>query len=177
MVTVILALAILGLVAVNTNQTSADLIHQSDAEKNSAGETATTPPETTGSTFYSLIRMVSALVIVIGCIYGGIFLLKRASGSRTSGSSKNKALEVLETAYVAPKKTVSLIRVADKSVLIGVTENGMSVLTELDSSQTAELIPSGNEVQTPASFGSVFRKVSERVSDFRFKRPQAAANS
>ena len=139
-ITVILAMAIAGLLAIDTEQATAD---QNSAT--TASETATpvemTSSALTSSALPSLVRMASALVIVIACIYGGIFLLRYFTGHRRGRRGQAKILEVLETTSVAPKKTVSLIRVADKSVLVGITDTGMSLLTELSPEETAVLCP------------------------------------
>ena len=109
-VTIILVLAFAGLLMINA-----------DPAGDNAGVAATAEsPEFVGAALPSLMRMMSALVIVIACIYGGIWLLRK--GMNRTGGAVGRTLEVLETTGVAPKKTVSLIRVADKAVLIGVTE-------------------------------------------------------
>jgi flagellar biogenesis protein FliO len=61
----------------------------------------------------SLIKMLVALGVVVVCIYVGIFLLKKLVAKRHFGRSGNALLEVIETAYIDPKKSLSLVRVAD----------------------------------------------------------------
>jgi len=113
--------------------------------------------------------MIGALLIVITCIYLGLYLLKRTTMKRKSGKSGH-LLEVLETSYVAPKKTVALIRVADKAVLVGMTDNGMSALTELDATQTAEITASQTEVEEPDRFAQLLKSVSQRVRQVSMRK-------
>ena len=144
---VILVAAIGILLGVNSDPVTAD---QSAAiSGDQAGTTEAMSTTLTNSALPSLLRMVSALVIVIACIYGGIFLLRRLMGQRQGRQGQSNILEVLETTSVAPKKTVSLIRVADKAVLVGITETGMSVLTELSPDETAVVLEPVEDVSSP----------------------------
>ncbi|MBU8934919.1 MAG: flagellar biosynthetic protein FliO [candidate division Zixibacteria bacterium] len=144
---VILVVAIGVLLTVNTDPVTAD---QNAATGNDQANTTETMTSTlTNSALPSLLRMVSALVIVIACIYGGIFLLRRLMGQRHGRQGQSNILEVLETTSVAPKKTVSLIRVAGKSVLVGITETGMSVLTELSPEETAAILDPVEDLSSP----------------------------
>ncbi len=167
-IVVILTLAIGGLLAIDTNQATAD-------QSTTLTPANTDGPEEissalTGSALPSLVRMTSALVIVIACIYGGIFLLRYFMGQRRGRNGQAKVLEVLETTSVAPKKTISLIRVADKSVLVGITESGMSLLTELSPEETAAACPS--MIEEPASPDSDFaNSLSTAFNRLRRARP------
>ncbi|MEE8423643.1 MAG: flagellar biosynthetic protein FliO, partial [Thermodesulfobacteriota bacterium] len=40
-------------------------------------------------------------------------------GKKYAGNKTNNILEILETTHLGPKKSLSLVRVADKSVLVG----------------------------------------------------------
>jgi len=171
-VVIILTIAIGGLLAINTDSV--------DAERNinqtGAGDTDLAAKTLTTSALPALLRMVSALVVVIICIYGAILLLKHFMGRRYSKSGHLRILEVLETAYVAPKKTVSLIRVADKSVLVGVTENGMSVLTELSPEQTTKVLTHEEEPQIEDNFANSFTNAWDRLRQTAsFRRNNKAA--
>lgn len=110
----------------------------------------------------SLIKMLVALAVVIVCIYVGVFLLKKMMVKRRSGRSGSNLLEVIETAYLDPKKSLSLVRVADKSVLIGVTENQISVLTELDAERTRTAIQQNSQNQTEDGFMSMLKSASDK---------------
>ena len=119
--------------------------------------------------------MVGALVLVIICIYLAVFLLRRVMGTRNRGKGSNALLEIIESTYVAPKKTISLVRVADKAVLIGITEGNMTVLTELDADQTAVAL-SGEQKVTEADpedqFDKLFERAAGRLRRFVPRKPE-----
>ena len=126
----------------------------------------------------SIVKMVSALVIVIFSIYFGVYLLKKFMGRRYGGGSRQKILEVLESTYVGPKKMVSLVRVADKSVLIGVTDQNISVLTELDAARTAELVAEETEtLDRAAGFGGFLKAASDKIKEMGTKKDRAVLES
>lgn len=129
-----------------------------------------------GTAMPSMIRMICALVVVICCIYGGIFLLKRSMGKKYAGGG-NSILEVLETTSVAPKKTISLVKVMDKSVLVGVTENGISMLTELDSEQTEKVLAFQESPEEDIDFKKSFRTAWDKVLKVSSTKKETALNT
>jgi flagellar biosynthetic protein FliO len=111
----------------------------------------------------SLIKMLAALAVVVVCIYVGIFLLKKLMNKRYTGSRGSSLLEIIETAYIDPKKSLSLVRVADKSVLIGVTENQISVLTELDPTLTQAVVEQSSKQQPNENFMTLLKSASGKL--------------
>ncbi len=174
-VALILGAAVLGLAALNSPEVAA----QRGTDLSSlTGQTATeeTTEQFVGSAMPSLARMISALVLVIACIYGGIYLLKRFT-TRSSGRGSARSLEVLETAGIAPKKTVSLVRVGDKAVLVGVTDNGISLLCELTPEQTSEIIAAQESVAEQDHFQKALNTATGKIRAFSLKRKEAALES
>lgn len=165
----ILAVALCGLLMIDTGPAVA--VGYLGAGGNST-ETENSLLDNESSALPSILKMVSALVVVVFCIYGGLFLLKRLMGQRLSNNGPSAALEVLETTWVAPKKSVSLIRVADRSVLIGVTDQQISPLIELDAEQTAALLVVQKAPQVNPNFDSFLKSASKRIKEWRtFRRP------
>jgi flagellar protein FliO/FliZ len=161
-VSIILLAAIGGLLAIDVNQVDArqDGTVTALTDGNTKGGTTEFPMS---APIGAVIKMVSALVVVVICIYGGIYLLKRMMYGRNRHKSREALLEVIESAHVGPKKTISLVRVADRSVLIGVTENQISVLTELDADETAVIIARESEVEENTGFGHVFGVAADKL--------------
>ncbi|MDD3733215.1 MAG: flagellar biosynthetic protein FliO [candidate division Zixibacteria bacterium] len=174
---VVLAAALTGLLVINIDRVAADkaaapagLYRVADESQETAmsGDNAYHG----GSVALSTVKMVSALAVVLVCIYLGIYLLKRMMGRRYAAGGGNGILQVLETAYVGPKKTVSLIRVAERSVLIGVTDNQISMLTELGAEETAAL-SAGNIDTTGEGFNQLFKSAIERFKKISPKKNRA----
>jgi len=75
-------------------------------------------------------RMFGSLAIVLvifgGCAYG----FKKWPGSKKL-AVKNRMIEVLAQHYVGPRKSLAVVRVAGESVLVGITENSITMLKTL----------------------------------------------
>jgi len=165
-ISTMLALAILGLVFIRTDNASADKNFKAlsqnslQSENGSTAEFADTP-----SVMPSLFRIISALILVIGSIYGGLYLLKKMMGRKYAGVKNNANLEVMESIHIAPKKTVTLLRVGEKSVLVGSTEGSMSLLSELDHAETAKLLQKIEVEPAQDNFGIFLRQAVDKVKE------------
>ena len=163
---VIIVVALIGVLIVNSNHVTAEeslaankaVTEQTQAEQEYGGFATDALP--------SLMKVGFALLVVVIAIYAGVYLLKRMMGKKYSGNKKQNLLEVLETTYIGPKKSISLIKVADKSVLVASTDSQISMLTEMDSEATKEILSqiSVEEEQTDqfaTLFKSAFGKIKE----------------
>jgi len=173
----VLLLAIVGLLLIGPGSGQSDRLTPSGSPEQTSvtgDENGQPQPTYTNTVLPSLLRMGAALVLVIACIYAGLYALKRLMSGRRSGDRRTGALEVLETTFVAPKRTVSLVRVADKSVLIGVTDSRISVLTELDARQTAQIMAVQTNRKESDSFKKLLTAASDRVRRIGLGRSRAA---
>lgn len=172
-VLVIVIVALIGVLVINTDParavktTDTQATVPSQVPSDGAGENV---PSFLSSATPSLLKLFSALIVVVAAIYVGIYLLKRLMGKKYTGNRQNNLLEVIETTYIAPKKSVSLLRVADKSVLVGMTENQISVLTELDSEETRKVLATVAPEIEGESFGSLLRHATDKIKEISLKR-------
>ena len=165
-VSVVLIIALLGVITIRINSSQAQKLSSSSTTGQTDSElmqsTTTTP-----SPVPSLMKIGAALAAVVICIYVGLFLLKKAMGRKYSGGGQGGHLEVLESMYVAPKKTVSLIRVGERTVLIGVTEAGVNMLTEFDEVNSASFVAPLEQSVTPTQFAGLLKTASQKIKEFR----------
>lgn len=90
-----------------------------------------TPPSLMDEALPSLLRIVGSLLVIVIAIYLAVFLLRRLSGNR-AGGGRVKTIQVIEQTYLAPKKAVCLLKLADRAVLVGITDTSINLLTEFD---------------------------------------------
>jgi len=114
----------------------------------------------TDSALPALAKMVGALLVVIVCIYLGIYLLKRTIGARYSNSRGTNALEIIETAGLGQRKSVSLVRVGDRS--------------ELDAADTAAILATAPEEVETDSFSKMLNAATSGVRRLASKNRRAA---
>jgi flagellar biosynthetic protein FliO len=99
------------------------------------------------------ISVLFKLGLVIVLIYASMIFLRRWRVSIPS--RPNRQISVLETARLSPRQAIHLVRVKDQLLLIGATDQGLSLLTEFDT-------PAGE--QLPALAGLASKQASEVFS-------------
>lgn len=82
--------------------------------------------------FESLVKMISSLLVVLALILAIAFGLRRLLRSRFSRWKTAPLVKVLSTAYLGPKKEISIISVGEQYLVLGVTPNNISLLTRLE---------------------------------------------
>ena len=118
--------------------------------------TTTTQTYKGPSTVAMFVRMIVVLVIVVGLIYGTLwFIKKKTNVVKTDDEYLRRAAWI----NIAPGKTVEVITLIDKAYLIGVTEDSITMLGEI---QDEELIKAmnitadkKNNTRKPTTFSDV----------------------
>lgn len=78
------------------------------------------------------VTVASSLAVVLGLFAGMIWLTRRFGGGASSNRALPKeALEVLGTATLQPRLTVSLVRVGSRVVVLGHSAQGVHTITEI----------------------------------------------
>ena len=81
------------------------------------------------STVLTFVRMIVALIIVVVLIYGVLwFVKKKTNVVKTDDEYLRRAAYI----NIAPGKTIEVITLIDKAYLIGVTEDSITMLGEID---------------------------------------------
>jgi flagellar biogenesis protein FliO len=107
---------------------------------------------TGGEASYGDLLVTSLLVLAAVCVVA--FVLVRVAGrwltvGRTRGAS---LLDVVARVPLEPRRSLYIVDVAGKALLVGTSEMGLSVLSELDREQVRTRLASA-----PASFGELVR--------------------
>lgn len=73
----------------------------------------------------SLIRMVSALAVVLGLMAGLALVARRWLGRRSLSPAEAPLVQVLGTGYLGPRKSIALVAVAGDLLVVGATANDL----------------------------------------------------
>lgn len=76
------------------------------------------------------------LAVVLGLAYASIYALKRFTGLRNTVGSGRRRIRVIENASLGTNRSVHLIEVGAKKLLVGSTPNQISLLAELGAMET-----------------------------------------
>jgi flagellar biosynthetic protein FliO len=81
-------------------------------------------------TFTMTINILLKLAVVVALIYGCAYLLRRWRGILPS--KVDKQLTIIETTHLSPRQALHLMQVGDRVVLIGATDQSITLLTEVE---------------------------------------------
>jgi len=85
-------------------------------------------------------KMVLSLGAVLLLMYGLVYALKRFVLPGAAGAHEEVPIDIIGRRVLQPKKSVVVMRVAGRVLVVGMTEHGMQTLAEL----TEEELPAGN---------------------------------
>ncbi len=111
--------------------------------------------------FSTAIKMMSALGIVLACMFVAFYFMKRFM-NRDTVSSKAKLIKVLANTYIGVKKSVSLIEVPGSVLVVGITNDKISLLTKIEDKEVLESICLSDERKSQTSFSDHLQKISSR---------------
>jgi flagellar biosynthetic protein FliO len=85
-----------------------------------------------------MARLVAAFALIIGMLGGGVYLFRRRGMIRVPGAvAPQKRMRVVERQSIARSSSVALVRVGDRSYLVGATDTSVSLLADVSDSVTA----------------------------------------
>lgn len=116
----------------------------------------TVPKAATSSDNFSFAgyaaKFMIFLGVVLGLFYGVVQILKKGVFNRGKLGFLNnsKLIEVLSTTYVAPKRSLMIVKAHNQIFLVGNSENGLTFLSEM--TDTTGLIKEGEKFVTGTNF-------------------------
>ena len=107
-----------------------------------SAQTTETPQLTSTNNFDLggwMIKMGLFLGLIIGLIYVSLYLLKRYVYRPISNNSGG-VFQILESTSIAPKKSLLLVKVLDRLLVLGVSESQINALAEIEEASVRELV-------------------------------------
>lgn len=93
---------------------------------------------------------------VAAILYLSYFCSKKLGGGLPGTAGKAKNIKVLERAFLGRDKSVVIVRVGQKDYLLGVSQEGVRLLKELEDGQIT-LEDEGEGQKKPPRFTDIFR--------------------
>ncbi|MBT3921018.1 MAG: FliO/MopB family protein [Nitrospina sp.] len=88
------------------------------------------------------LKMVSMLSVVLGIMFLLFFGFKKYVLKNTMFGGGEKLINVLGTGFLGPKKNIVLVEVADEVLVLGMSQNNISLLTNITDPEKIEEIKS-----------------------------------
>ncbi len=85
--------------------------------------------------FFDIVKTILPLVLILLFLFGILILIRKYSFSMNSKKIRMLNVHVLHNQLILPKKYLSLVRIQDKILVLGVSENSITLLKEIDYAQ------------------------------------------
>lgn len=86
----------------------------------------------TGSLFFSFIKMISALAVVLGLMIGAAWLLKRIGARTGMGIPDGQLIKVISSSYIGPKNSIVVVEVLGELLVVGISGTQMTLLASIN---------------------------------------------
>lgn len=119
----------------------------------------------------TIFKTLGSLILVVGLMLLLLFWLKKM-GLAKGGASQEGLITVLDSQMLAPKKQVSVLEVAGTYLVVGLTEQQITLLATLDvNDRLKEAVHSRKTFPPlPVSFASILNKATQGISNLKQKK-------
>jgi flagellar protein FliO/FliZ len=113
------------------------------------------------------LKMFVALAIILGGLLLVLYYTKRRFRGEATGA-KGKSIRVLGNTYIGMKKHISLVEVPGAILVLGITNDSMSLLTKIENDEIIEKLRE-QEGSVSSSFSAQLHRLSSRLREHRDK--------
>ncbi len=90
----------------------------------------------------SFLNMIFALAIILGLLLGAVYFLKKFLPNSTQGLADDSIINIVSARYLGPKSSIMIVEILGKVVVIGVSADKLSYLTEISGEDAMEKLKS-----------------------------------
>ena len=135
-------------------------------ETNLIEKTTFAPPDV----YSAAVKTFSTLFIILAVILTIYWLIKRFRPKGSGLMAGERWIKVITATYIAPKKMVVLVEVAGEILVLGLTDDHITMLTTVNNEQTVHHLKTSQEKKTTISpFYQQFRSLITKYGGEREK--------
>lgn len=108
------------------------------------------------------LRMLAALAIVMAALIILFYFVKRRF-SADNGRSKGNLIRVIANTYIGVKKNISLVEIPGAILVVGVTNDRISLLSKIEDKEILENLGTREEDRVLPSFSDHLQKLSSKL--------------
>lgn len=120
--------------------------------------------------FATTLKMVAALALVLGGMFVVFYFMKRFLNQKAFRGG-GELIRILGSTYVGIKKSISLVEIPGAILVLGITNERISLLAKIDDEQTLTSLRRPNETGGQEPFFRYFQKVSQKTSPLESNDP------
>jgi len=98
-----------------------------------------------------MVRALLSLVAVLGLMAGVVIVLKKYAYKGQNSNAAIVGVEVLGSRMLSPKRSVQVLRILNKIIVVGITEGGMTTLGEISDAESLREVDSRLTLRTKSS--------------------------
>lgn len=107
---------------------------------------------------FEILKTFLPLILLVGLLYGILYYVRK-SGLRINGKSKSPfSINILNTQMILPKKYISVIKIKDKLIVLGISDQSISVLKEFDDDNNDLNLIEKSNAGNDANFLKILKK-------------------
>lgn len=95
--------------------------------------------------FSDLVKAIIPLVVIVGLLYGALIFVKKYGISLRKNKKGSVAIDVISSQMIMPKKFISVVKVEDKLLVLGVSDHSITLLKEFNSEEGIKDADEGGE--------------------------------
>jgi len=110
----------------------------------------------------SVVKMISSLAVVLGLMIGAAYVLKRGFQRAGAVPADEGLIRVISSHYLGPKNSIMVMEVLGSIMVIGISNNQMSLLTTISGSEAVEKLRESRKGSPPSA-------VTDHLLNYRSK--------
>lgn len=111
----------------------------------------------------AVLKVVASLALVVGIMFLLTVLFKKMG--MTGGKIKQGSLiQIMETRMIAPKKYIAVLQIAREYVVVGITDQNISLLSTLENDPELTDYLGSTLAQPESSLGSTFSALLQKAA-------------
>ncbi|MBU1863369.1 MAG: flagellar biosynthetic protein FliO [Candidatus Omnitrophica bacterium] len=109
--------------------------------------------------FEVMMRFFFALLIIVGLLWGSVLVYNKYFSTRYYLGREKEVIQILSHRYLDQKKSIYLIEIAQKILVVGASPEGLQLITEITDSVSIQSIYNLLEIKTDAQGKKDFKKI------------------
>ncbi|MCF6270025.1 MAG: flagellar biosynthetic protein FliO [Melioribacteraceae bacterium] len=106
-------------------------------------------------TIWEMLTTILPLILILGLLYAALLFVRKSGFLFNKDQRKISQIKVISTQAIMSKKYISVVKVQGSFLVLGISDNSISLLKELDSIE--EDISEDNEKEKK-TFSEVFKQ-------------------
>lgn len=108
------------------------------------------------------IKMIAALGVVLGGLFVVYYFTRRMTRSEGAGT-RDKLIRVLANKFIGVKKNICMVEVPGSILILGITNDRISLLSEIDDDAILERIRHAEGTGSTSTFSNHLNKLVSRI--------------